>query len=91
MFAMMKNQIVSLIFERRHVLDSADLKGFIEENRRYYERTRQRMISYWSCYYRDAWPVRNEYVGFRLFQYFDEVRGMPPNIPFDTDASRRST
>ncbi len=31
---------------------------------------RQRMISYWDCYYRRRWPRSETYVGFRLFKQF---------------------
>lgn len=50
-----------------------DLYGtFLRDNPKYFQVTRDRMISYWDCYYRGKYKHRSDYVGFRLFDRFRE-------------------
>jgi hypothetical protein len=49
------------------------LRAFILENPRFYEQNRSRMVSYWDCYYRSAFPRIKDYVGFKIFQLLDEL------------------
>ena len=39
---------------------------FIEENPKFFETTKSRVISYWNCYYRNLFSNRTAYVGFRI-------------------------
>ena len=45
--------------------------GFIRENPAFYKLTRNRVASYWNCYYR--WHHPSQYVGFRLLRALDEI------------------
>ena len=49
------------------------LRSFILENRRFYEKNRRRMVSYWDCYYRSDFPKISDYVGYRIFTQLDEI------------------
>ncbi|WP_232454113.1 hypothetical protein [Burkholderia ubonensis] len=37
-----------------------------------WRKARDRMVSYWDCYYRSLYKRKRDYVGFRLFDQFDE-------------------
>ncbi|HEY8322567.1 MAG TPA: hypothetical protein VIG46_12325 [Candidatus Baltobacteraceae bacterium] len=68
--------ILALIWESVDALDRSVYAAFLRANPAYYERTRQRVISYWDCYYRPGTHyggTRDEYVGFKLLAYFDEL------------------
>ena len=49
------------------------LRSFILENPEFYAKNRSRMISYWDCYYRFAFPRIADYVGFKIFMRLDEI------------------
>jgi hypothetical protein len=49
--------------------------AFLAENSAFFELTRQRVISYWDCYYRGEFPRRrDEYVGMRLLRRLESWR-----------------
>jgi len=64
-------------------LDARPYGAFFRDNPSYFDRLRQRMVSYWSCYYRwhdytspdgelrHRWPDR--YVGFDIFDAFEAM------------------
>ncbi|UCP11805.1 hypothetical protein K5R88_09385 [Pseudomonas sp. MM213] len=54
------------------MLDPMLYGTFIRDNPKYFQATRDRMISYWDCYYRWLYQRRSDYVGFRLFDRFQE-------------------
>lgn len=54
------------------MLDPMLYGTFIRDNPRYFQATRDRMISYWDCYYRWQYQRRSDYVGFRIFDRFQE-------------------
>ena len=39
---------------------------FLVENEEFLDLTRQRVASYWNCYYRSHYFIRADYPGFRL-------------------------
>jgi hypothetical protein len=43
-----------------------NINRFIEENPKFFETTKSRMISYWNCYYRNRTSNEERYVGFRI-------------------------
>jgi len=55
-----------------HLLDPRLYGTFIRDNPKYFQVTRDRMISYWDCYYRWLYQRKSDYVGFRLFDRFQE-------------------
>lgn len=46
---------------------------FIEENPRYWQQTKSRMISYWNEYYRYKFPKLKEYLGFKIINRIKNV------------------
>lgn len=52
--------------------DREVVASFIRENPAFYKLTRDRVMSYWSCYYR--WQFqRGDYVGFKLLRELDAL------------------
>jgi hypothetical protein len=49
---------------------------FIRDNPRYFQASRARMISYWDCYYRRLYKRKSDYVGFRLFDWFQKFAAL---------------
>ena len=47
-----------------HLLQN--LVNFSNENEDYFNLTKQRLISYWNCYYRNYGSKKEDYVGFRI-------------------------
>lgn len=54
-------------------LDGKVYSNFILTNEKFFQVTRDRMISYWDCYYRWQYKYKSDYVGYRLFDMFDEL------------------
>lgn len=54
------------------LLDPVIYGAFIRDNPKYFQATRDRMISYWDCYYRSLYKCKPDYVGFRLFDQLHE-------------------
>ncbi|MEN4917904.1 hypothetical protein ABE485_04480 [Achromobacter spanius] len=64
--------------ERNSGLMNREIYGeFFSRNSTYMALIRQRMISYWNCYYRGQ---HRNYVGFRLFELFREWQASYPKI-----------
>ncbi|WP_109482341.1 hypothetical protein [Paraburkholderia sp. C35] len=53
-------------------MDQSTYGAFFRENSLFVRVTRNRMISYWDCYYRWLYKRKSDYVGFRLFDRFRE-------------------
>lgn len=53
-------------------MDSHVYGAFFRDNPVFLERTHDRMISYWDCYYRWLYKRKRDYVGFRVFERFRE-------------------
>lgn len=66
-------EILLVIYHQLPDLNKAVYRSFLKANPRYYQRTKQRMISYWNCYYRWKQPRLAEYVGAHIFAYFDAL------------------
>lgn len=66
-------EILQLIYDRREELDGSLYREFIASNPEYFYKTKQRVISYWNCYYRFSFPDKNEYVGFKLIRYLEKI------------------
>lgn len=45
---------------------------FLTTNSEFYHLTKQRVASYWDCYYRWQFPNKEDYVGFQILGHFDE-------------------
>lgn len=66
-------EIIRIIFDNLDQINQLHLREFIRSNHTYYQKTRDRMISYWDCYYRHQSPKLHEYVGYQIFVYFDRL------------------
>ena len=49
-----------------------NLTLFIEENTSFFETTKRRVISYWDCYYRNNFNVKENYVGFQILEKLEK-------------------
>jgi hypothetical protein len=78
-------ELLRIVYKNREKLGSENLRSFIMANQAYYEKSRCRMVSYWDCYYRWAYPKLQDYVGYKLFKYFDEVCKTSFSIAVDAD------
>jgi hypothetical protein len=64
-------EILQVIDEKLAVLNAEAYSGFLKDNPTFWSTTKRRVVSYWDCYYRRAWPRWEDYVGFRLVEYLD--------------------
>lgn len=81
-------ELIQFVFENKERINQFNLAEFIRSNPSYCQKTRDRMISYWDCYYRHQSPKLKDYIGHQLFTYFDLLGRKPFNITVNTDASR---
>ncbi len=54
---------------------------FLNENIPFWQLTRQRMISYWDCYYRSEFPDRARYPAARVFERLEAWRAKQATAP----------
>jgi len=66
-------EVLKVIYLNLGSCNQAHLRAFMLENPKFYEQNRSRMVSYWDCYYRSAFPRIKDYVGFKIFQHLDEL------------------
>lgn len=52
--------------------ESVVVAGFLRDNPLFHQLTRARVMSYWSCYYRQHF-AREDYVGFKVLAGFDAM------------------
>jgi len=64
-------EIIEFIYENREQINSSNLIAYINENPRHYEVTRQRVYSYWDCFYRGEYPKYKPRVKFKGKDYRD--------------------
>ena len=64
-------EIIEVIYESRGEINKANLVAYISENPNHYEKTRQRVYSYWDCYYRRAYPKYKRGVAPKGESYLD--------------------
>ena len=66
-------EILEAIHNNLSSLDSTVYAAFLNDNISFWETTKQRVVSYWDCYYRRTWKHREDYVGFRIIEHLDSV------------------
>ena len=64
-------EIIEVIYQNRDKIDQENLVAYILENPDHYELTRQRVYSYWDCYYRRAYPKYKRGVAPKGASYLD--------------------
>ena len=53
--------------------DPSRYVGFLKENLDFYDKTKQRVLSYWDCYYRDRFSRREDFPGVKIIEFFDNL------------------
>jgi hypothetical protein len=66
-------EILEAIHNNLSSLDSTVYAAFLTDNISFWETTKQRVVSYWDCYYRRTWKHREDYVGFRIIEHLDSL------------------
>jgi hypothetical protein len=77
-------EIIDVIYQNREGLDKHNLITYILENPEHYERTKQRVYSYWDCYYRRVYPKYKrgvkpkgqtylDYPGIKMIKYINAL------------------
>jgi hypothetical protein len=61
-------EIVRIIAAHRDRLERPDIVAFVRENPAFLELTRQRMTSYWNCYFRRSCPHLTQHVGHHVME-----------------------
>lgn len=51
-----------------------NLVRFKEENPNYFNKTRERVRSYWNCYYRNEFPDIEKYAGYQILQQIENFK-----------------
>jgi hypothetical protein len=54
---------------------------FIGENEKFFDRTKNQMISYWNCYYRLRYPNKESYIGFNIFNNLEMAYNKRLSLP----------
>ena len=61
-------EIVQLLEPHVAHLSSESYLRFLKENQLFFSLTRQRLVSYWDCYYRSQFPRLEDYPAFRVVE-----------------------
>jgi hypothetical protein len=64
--------IIRVVEAHSEVLKRPEYIRFIIENPTFFDLLRQRIISYWNCYYRDIFPRLGDYPAFQIAASFQE-------------------
>lgn len=66
-------EILEVIHAHFEVVNNRTLQMFLHENPTFYMRLTSRVASYWDCYYRDRYPKREAYIGFKLLYKIQDL------------------
>lgn len=77
-------EVIEVIYKNREKINKDNLASYISENPDHYEKTRQRVYSYWDCYYRRAYPKYKrgevprvesylDYPGIKMVKYINAI------------------
>lgn len=66
-------EILHVIKSHLSEINGDNYKAFLKENSQFYETNKRRVVSYWACYYRDQYRNREQYVGFQITDYLDNM------------------
>jgi len=59
-------EILDLLLANFEHIHHLHIRRFIQENTTFWAKTKQRIDSYWDCYYKYDFPFRADYSGFKL-------------------------
>jgi len=65
--------IIRVVGDQSTVLKSSEYRRFLIENPAFLQLLKQRIASYWNCYYRAVFPRLKDYPAFQMIESFDEV------------------
>lgn len=65
-------EILNVVDANLAALDHGMYKRFLKDNDTFYSLTKSRIASYWDCYYKANYS-KNEYVGFKIADFFDSM------------------
>lgn len=66
--------VVEILLEISHNLlhlDTEEFNKFFKDNREYFIITKQRVRSYWNCYYKNEYQEFEKYIGNIVLKYFE--------------------
>lgn len=66
-------EIIRVVEEHSEVLKGSQYRRFAIDNPAFFQLLKQRIISYWNCYYRTTFPRLTDYPGFQIAEFFDEM------------------
>lgn len=73
-------EILQVLDRGRSDLVRPTFAGFVSENPAFMILTRQRVVSYWSCYHRHRFPKRRDYPGFRALAALESGHAEQPVV-----------
>ncbi len=65
--------IIRVVEDQSTVLKSWEYRRFVIENPAFFQLLKQRIASYWICYYRAMFPRLRDYPAFQIVELFDDV------------------
>jgi len=66
-------EILEVINDGINSLDKINLNNFLLSNKEFYKVTKDRVASYWNCYYRMQYSRKENFVGFKILRHFDKI------------------
>lgn len=64
--------IIRVVADHSAVLRQPEYRRFVQDNPAFVQLLRQRIISYWNCYYRGTFPRLSDYPAFQIAKSFAE-------------------
>lgn len=65
--------IIRVVEDHSAVLKRSEYQRFVIENPAFFQLLKQRITSYWNCYYRAMFPRLRDYPAFQIAAFYDEV------------------
>lgn len=66
--------IIRLVEDHSAVLKRSEYRYFVSENPAFFELLKQRITSYWNCYYRAMFPRLRDYPAFQIAESCNEAK-----------------
>lgn len=63
-------EILQVIKSNLEEINKEEIIEFIVDNPKFYNTIESRVLSYWNCYYRNKYPSKEDYIGYKIIQYF---------------------
>jgi len=66
-------EILDEVNDKITSLDEINFKNFLLSNKEFYKIAKDRVASYWNCYYRMQYPKKEDFVGFKILRHLDKI------------------